>query len=157
MRLALRPATEGEREFCEALARRNLSPYLAARDTPWDSGLYLASWSEFENLMILANDQVAGVLRLNADGAALEIRDLQVVPAYQNHGIGSWAIQQARLLAAARGFGLVRLRVFEENPAKALYSQLGFVSETIVGGKVQMSLALPPNNPCKPKPFRASA
>ena len=144
MRLALRPAAIDELEFCEALTRSNLSAYLAARGTPWDPGLYRASWSEFENLMILADDRVAGVLRLRADGGALEIRDLQVEPACQGQGIGGWAIRQAQSLAADRGFGQVRLRVFEENPAKALYTRLGFESGAIVGGKVHMSFALPP-------------
>ena|SRR5688572_14867959 len=144
MKLDLRPAAEEQLGFCEALTRGNLSAYLAARGTPWDSGLYLASWNELENLVILADDRVAGVLRLWAAGDALEIRDLQVDPACQGQGIGAWAIQQAKSLAADRGFGLVRLRVFEENPARSLYARLGFESEAIVGGKVHMSFALPP-------------
>ena len=143
MRLDLRPAAEDQLELCEALTRSNLSAYLAARGTPWDSGLYLASWREFENLMILADGRVAGVLRLLAAGDALEIRDLQVVPACQGQGIGSWAIGQARSRAADRGFGMVRLRVFEENPARVLYARLGFESDAIVDGKVHMSLAVP--------------
>lgn len=143
MRLALRPAAEVELAFCEALTRGNLSGYLAARGAVWDSRLYLASWREFENLVILADDGVAGVLRLRAAGDALEIRDLQVVPACQGQGIGSWAIGQARSLAAERGFGMVRLRVFEENPAKVLYARLGFRSDASFEGKVQMSLTLP--------------
>jgi ribosomal protein S18 acetylase RimI-like enzyme len=157
MRLALQPASPDQLEFCENLTRSNLSAYLAARGTRWDSGRYRASWAEFENLMILADDQVAGVLRLWADAAALEIRDLQVAPTCQRRGIGSWAVQQAKSVAADRGFGLVRLRVFEENPARALYSRLGFASEAIVGGKVNMTCALPPDNSSKPKPPRGPA
>lgn len=147
MRLALRPATEDERAFCGALTRSNLSVYLAARGTSWDPGLYRASWREFENLAILADDRVAGVLRLRADGGTLEIRDLQVVPASQGQGIGTWAIQQAKSLAADRGSDLVRLRVFEENPARALYARLGFGSEVVVAGKVQMAFTMPPGTP----------
>src|SRR5688500_10633605 len=121
MRLALRPAAEDELASCEALTRGNLSGYLAARGMPWDSGLCCASWGEFENLVILADDGVAGVLRLRAAGDAREIRDLQVVPACQGQGIGRCAIGQARSLAVDCGFGVVRLRVFEENPARVLY------------------------------------
>src|ERR671912_734366 len=131
MRLALRPAAEEELAFCEALTRGNLSVYLAARGTFWDPGLYRANWGEFENLVILADGRLAGVLRLRAAGDALEIRDLQIVPACQGQGIGSWAIEKAKSLAADRGFGMVRLRVFEENPAKALYARLGFRGDAI--------------------------
>ncbi len=142
MRLALRPATEDECAFCEALTRSNLSVYLAARGTPWDADVYRASWWEFENLMVLADGRIAGVLRLLADGGALEIRDLQVSPALQGQGIGAWAIGQAKSLATERGFDVVRLRVFEENPARALYGRLGFESEASVDGKVQMAYAV---------------
>lgn len=147
MRLALRPAAEDQLAFCEALTRSNLSAYLVARGMAWDAGLYRASWREFENLMVLADDRVAGVLRLRADGGALEIRDLQVEPASQGQGIATWAIQQVKSLAAERGFELIRLRVFEENPAKVLYARLGFVREAVVGRKVHMALALPPGDP----------
>jgi GNAT superfamily N-acetyltransferase len=87
------------------------------------------------------------VLRLGAEGVALEIRDLQVAPASQGQGIGTWAIQQAKSLASGRGFEMVRLRVFEENPARSLYARLGFVSEAIVAGKVHMAFAAQPGAP----------
>ena len=147
MTLALRPATKDQRAFCEALTRSHLAAYRAARDMSWDAGLYRASWQEFENLMILADERVAGVLRLRAAGAALEIRDLQVVPELQGQRIGTWAIQQAKALAAGRGFDMVRLRVFAENPARSLYARLGFVSEAIVAGKVHMAFDVRPGTP----------
>ena len=147
MKLALRPATEDERAFCEALTRSNLSAYLAAREMPWNTGRYRASWKAFENLVIVADGRAAGVLRLRAEGGALEIRDLQVDPASQRQGIGTWAIGQAKSLAAIRGFEWVRLRVFEENPARALYARLGFGSEAIAAGKVQMAFAVLPGAP----------
>lgn len=143
MKLALRPATEDEPGFCEALTRGNMSVYLAARGARWDHARYRASWHGFENLVIVGDDRVIGVLRLLADGRALEIRDLQVVPACQGQGIGSWAIQQAKSLAARRRFDLIRLRVFEENPARALYARLGFVGEAAAFGKLRLAFALP--------------
>jgi ribosomal protein S18 acetylase RimI-like enzyme len=44
--------------------------------------------------------------------------------------------------AAARGIGVLRLKVFEENPALRLYTRLGFKVDAIDGGKVHMSCAL---------------
>ena len=144
MKLALRPANEDERPYCEALTRSNLSAYLAARAMPWNAGRYGASWNAFENLVIVADGRTVGVLRLRAECGALEIRELQVDPASQRQGIGTWAIGQAKTLAAIRGFEWVRLRVFEENPARALYARLGFGSESIAAGKVQMGFAVLP-------------
>lgn len=148
MELALRPATDDQRAFCEALTRGNLSTYLASRGTRWQPGRYRASWDRFENLVIVADDRPAGLLRLCADGPALEIRDLQVVPACQGRGIGGWAVQEVKSLAAQRGFALIRLRVFEENPARALYARLGFLEEAVARGKVHMALALADQDAC---------
>lgn len=122
MRLALRPATDEDLPFCQSLTRRNMSGYLSARGDSWDERCFLAKWAEFENLIILADSQVVGLLRLAPEGDALGARDLQVVPERQGHGIGSWAIQQAQSMAVRRGVRRLQLRVYEENPAKALCS-----------------------------------
>ena len=156
MRLSLRPADDQELTFCESLNRRNMSGYLAARGIPWDPGRYLVSWAEFENLMILAESQVVGLLRLAPEQGALGLRDLQIVPEHQRHGIGSWAVQQAQSIAASRGYERLQLRVYEENPAKALYTRMGFKVESITGSTVHMTYELPPNNSFKPNLLRST-
>jgi ribosomal protein S18 acetylase RimI-like enzyme len=157
MRLSLQPADDQALAFCESLNRRNMAGYLAARGTSWDSSRFLASWVEFENLMILAESQVVGFLRLVPGQDALEIRDLQIVLEHQGQGIGSWAVQQAQSIAASRGYRRLQLRVYEENPAKALYARLGFKAESVVGGSVHMACGLPPNSSFKPTPLRGAA
>ncbi len=157
MRLSLRPADDQDRALCEALNRRNMSGYLSARATPWDSGRFLASWAAFENLIILAETQVVGLLRLVPEQDALGLRDLQVAPEHQGQGIGSWAVQQAQSIAASRGFRRLQLRVYQENPAKAVYARLGFNAQSVVGGIVHMTYELPPNNSFKPNLLRKSA
>ncbi len=86
MRLSLRPAEDHERAFCESLNRRNMSGYLAARGIAWDSSRFLASWAEFENLLIMSEPTVVGLLRLVPEQGALGLRDLQVVPERQGQG-----------------------------------------------------------------------
>ena len=146
MRLSLRPADDQELAFCESLNRCSMSRYLTARGITWDPSRFLASWTEFENLMILVESQVVGLLRLMPEQDGLGLRDLQVVPEHQGQGIGSWAVQQAQSIAASRGFPRLQLRVYEENPAKALYARLGFKTASVVGGTVHMVYELPPNN-----------
>lgn len=157
MRLSLRPADDQELAFCESLNRQNMCGYLAARGIPWDAGRFLASWAEFENLVILAEFQVVGLLRLVPEQDALGLRDLQIVPAHQGEGIGSWAVRQAQSIAASRGFRRLQLRVYEGNPAQALYARLGFKAESIIGGTVHMAWDVPPNKSLKTNPLRGSA
>lgn len=142
MSFALRPASDQERAFCEALSRTNMADYRLARDIEWDPARFLASWTQFENLIIDANGSAVGTLRLLEVDDALEIRDLQLLPSHRAQGIGTWAIEQAKLLAARRGFGALRLRVFPENPAHRLYLRLGFVDVANKDDVVHMLLRL---------------
>lgn len=144
-RLSLKPATEADLEFCESLARSNMSAYLSARGISWDPARYLASWAAFENLVICLDERRVGLLRLLLLDGALEIRDLQVLASHAGQSIGTWAVNQAVAQAVARGVGLLRLRVYEENPARHLYARAGFTVETTDKGIVHMAYALPSN------------
>lgn len=143
MRLQLRPALEADFAFCESLTRTNMASYHSARGIVWDPGRFLASWAQFDNSVITANGDCAGLLRLLVVGAALEIRDLQVVPAYRGLGIGTWAVARVESLAGSHGLGELRLRVYTDNPARHLYARLGFKADSIGGGVIHMSYGLP--------------
>ena len=139
----LRPATDADRAFCEARSRGNMAHYRDARGIVWDPARFVASWAEFENHIIVVDGVNVGTLRLLAVDDALEIRDLQLLPSHQGQGIGSWALETARTMAMARGFGALRLRVFPENPAHRLYSRCGFEAVVTENGVVHMQLLLP--------------
>ena len=134
-----------------------MSRYLTARDIAWEPSRFLASWAEFENLMILLDSQAVGTLRLLPEQAGLGLRDLQVGPEHQRKGLGSWAIRQAQAIAEGRGFTQLYLRVYEENPAAALYARLGFKVESVMAGTVHMVWELPPNQSFKPTLLRNAA
>lgn len=143
MILRLRSATTEHFAFCEHLGRSNMSGYLAARGIAWDPQRFRASWAEFENFMILAGDEAVGILRLLPEGEALGLRDLQVVPGRQRRGIGGWAVRQAQTIALQRGHPRLQLRVYAENPARALYTRLGFVVESEAGDTLHMAWSPP--------------
>lgn len=137
--LALRPATPNDFAFSEHLSRSNMAAYLAPRGIAWDPERFRASWTEFENLMILAGDDAVGLLRLLPEGGALGLRDLQVMPARQRQGIGGWAVRQAQAIARQRGHPRLQLRVYAENPARALYARLGFAEGAVIDGTLHMA------------------
>ena len=157
MRLSLRSAADEERAFCESLNRRNMGGYLDSRGIVWDPDRFLASWLEFENLLIIAESDIVGLLGLVPEQDALGLRDLQVLPQRQGEGIGTWAVQQAQAITVSRDLLRLQLRVYEENPARALYARLGFKTESVAGGTVHMAWAVPPNNSFKPTPLRGAA
>lgn len=142
MPLSLRPAADAERLLCESMSRRNMSRYLAARNITWDPQRYLDSWAAFENLLILSGHDAVGVLRLVAEEDAMGLRELQVHPECQRRGIGTWAVRQAQAIAVSRGVGCLRLRVYEENPARTLYARLGFTVTAEIDSTVHMAWAV---------------
>ena len=141
MALSLRPANDEERAFCESLNRANMAGYLASRGIAWDTGRFLSSWHAFENLMILADAEVVGLLRLLPEGDALGLRDLQIQPRHQGRGIGTWAVREAQSIAARRGYPRLQLRVYPENPARALYARAGFEVAADTGDILHMTWA----------------
>lgn len=146
MKLSLRPALDQDMALCESLSRTNMRAYHAARNLAWEPVRFLASWALFENWMILSGTTVAGLLRLAPESGALGLRDLQILPEFQGQGIGTWAIRQAQAMTASRGIQRLQLRVYEENPAAALYLRLGFKIESTVGGTLHMAWE-PPTRP----------
>jgi ribosomal protein S18 acetylase RimI-like enzyme len=144
MNLLLRPATASEIEASESLSRLNMAGYRASRGVPWDPDRFRQSWEQFENLAIACGSQRCGFIRLMPEGDALAIRDLQIAPGFQGKGIGTWAIEEVKQMAAARGYGLVQLRVYPENPAMSLYARLGFVPDYIQDSVLHMRCHLAP-------------
>lgn len=143
----LRPATPADRAFAEQLSHDNMAAYRASRNIVWDPARFEASWASFDNRVIESGGVPVGVLRLHELPEALEIRDLQLLPAHRGRGLGAWAVRQAFRRAAERGKPELRLRVFPDNPARRLYERLGFVAMAELDGVLHMACKLTPGGP----------
>jgi ribosomal protein S18 acetylase RimI-like enzyme len=150
MNLSIRTADSSELAASESLSCLNMSSYRSARCIAWDPRRFRLSWGQFENLAIVHGSQCCGFIRLLPEGEALAIRDLQIDPRFQGKGIGTWAIVQVKGMARARGYNVLRLRVYPENPAMALYARLGFCVERVEDAVVHMRCYLP-TDPTEPE------
>lgn len=139
----LRHATPEDRAFAERLSHDNMAAYRESRGIAWDPARFESSWASFDNRVIESQGVAVGVLRLHELPDALEIRDLQLLPAHQGRGLGAWAVRQAFRRAAELGKPELRLRVFPENPAGRLYERLGFAVVAEVVGVLHMACKLP--------------
>ena len=115
-----------DKDYVERLTRTNMAPYYEKAGIVWDHALFEKNRKEFESYEIAINGCVAGVLRLGHDDVAYYIRDLQIEPSWQHQGLGAQATNYAIEIARNAGFQRLRLRVFCENPAVALYARMGF-------------------------------
>lgn len=115
-----------DKDYVERLTRTNMAPYYKKAGIVWDHALFDKNWKELESYEIAINGFTVGALRLSHDDVAYYIRDLQIEPSWQHQGLGAQAIDFAIGVARYGGFQRLRLRVFCENPAVALYERMGF-------------------------------
>jgi ribosomal protein S18 acetylase RimI-like enzyme len=129
--VALRPGTEADRDFLFEIHRASLKDYVAATYGPWDEArqreMFDAKFSPGRFEIIRRDDQDVGLLRVEEAPDRLTIALIELLPAFQRQGIGTAVIQ--RVLAHARARRLsVHLQVFKVNPARRLYTRLGFIT-----------------------------
>lgn len=128
--LTLRPATAFDKAFLRELH------HLAYRDVVLRQ---FGAWEEeaqdfwFERSLeeaafhVIEHDHLAvGALGTKEEPTRLDIVELQVLPDWQNQGIGTFVIVAELERARASGKP-VQLRVLKENRAQRLYQRHGFV------------------------------
>ena len=112
--------------FAKKIVRENMSIYYKKYNLPLSSKDFLEYLSEYESYVLKVESKRIGLLCLSFEADIAYIRDIQLLPEYQNRGIGSWAIKSIEALLLGRNFTALRLRVFTCNPAQELYKRLGF-------------------------------
>ena len=130
MDCAWRAATPEDLAFARHLTCQNMLRYYIRHDLMWQDEAFDVAWAGRDNRVLTAGDQWLGYVSLSRDARALYILELQVVEAFRGQGIGSWAIDQVLSVAHQERQPALRLTVFEDNPARALYERKGF---TVVG------------------------
>jgi ribosomal protein S18 acetylase RimI-like enzyme len=87
---------------------------------------------------IVIQGQRVGALELEDRGTDLYVRNLNILPAWQNKGVGSAVMRRILWRAAKRGIH-VSLQVLERNTAaRRFYERLGFILVRTVPPHLQM-------------------
>lgn len=116
--------------------------YVARHWGPWDRDVFFASYALSECWVGWRGGQRVAFVELRDEPPALLIENLQVLPAEQNRGHGRALLADLAELARGRGRDRLRLRVFDENPARRLYERVGFVETGRDGGAAWMEREL---------------
>ncbi|WP_077045221.1 N-acetyltransferase [Pseudomonas sp. KK4] len=125
MNVEWRAATDRDLAFARELTCINMLRYYIEHDLRWQDEAFDVAWAGREHYMIMRGDQRVGFVSLSRDSRALYIRELQVAEADRRQGAGSWAIDQVLAIARRERRPALRLTVFENNPARALYERKG--------------------------------
>ncbi len=133
--IALTTITIADRrmEYCLALARDNMQPYLARRGQEFDETRWrnLAPQASFFliNDMNLTVHQTVGFLSVRDEPDSpwtLHIGDVQLEERHRNRGTGWATLALVEVMAQSRGLNELTLNVFRDNPALHLYERFGF-------------------------------
>ncbi|WP_053214148.1 N-acetyltransferase [Pseudomonas sp. Q12-87] len=120
-----REAVAGDIDFARQLTCDNMLPYYIKHYLLWQDEAFDLAWIIRQNWIIYRGDQVLGFVSLSRDARALYIRELQIDKAFRGQGAGTWAIGQVWRLVAQERRPALRLTVFKNNPARALYERMG--------------------------------
>lgn len=120
-----RAATPADIGFARRLTCTNMLAYYLHHELLWQDEAFDLGWAIRQNQIICRGDQAVGFVSFSRDARALYIRELQIDRAFRGQGAGTWAIGQAWEMVAQERRPALRLTVFNDNPARALYERLG--------------------------------
>ncbi|HEX2852467.1 MAG TPA: N-acetyltransferase [Opitutaceae bacterium] len=145
MEFALRAVTEEDYAWLWALKRQTMQPYVEQTWGGWDEAtqesFFRAHFVPALMQVITVGGRDAGLLHVEPEPAALFLANIQILPEFQNHGVGTAVVRGVLNDARARGKP-VRLQVLKTNhAARRLYEQLGFRVTDLSGPHWQMSTA----------------
>ena len=130
MKITLRTATEVDKAFCQQVHHEAYQDVVTRQFGEWNEEksdwFFEQRWASLQCEVVLLDGIPVGCFsrQLNADHISID--EVEVLPAYQNHGIGTELVRRLQEVAMKLGVP-VRLRVLKENIAQQLYKRLGFV------------------------------
>jgi ribosomal protein S18 acetylase RimI-like enzyme len=122
----LRPATEDDINFLWALRQLTMKPYIQ-ESYGWndDEEYEYAKELLMCTRIIHINKLDIGIIKIIEFTDHIHLQQIQVHPEWSNQGIGTQIIKELIRQANEKN-RTVRLYVLKNNPAKNLYSRLGF-------------------------------
>ncbi|SEN29514.1 GNAT family N-acetyltransferase [Lihuaxuella thermophila] len=128
MNYSLRTATPDDFEFVFQLNKTNMRPYveqLRGWDDEAEREDMKTKFRPFHDQIVVIGNQDAGIFAVDESDSEICLRHIEILPAYQNRGVGTALIQQILSRAEQRRLP-VKLTVLKMNPARHLYQRLGF-------------------------------
>jgi len=124
--LEFRPATAEDFEFAHELTRSNMEAYVIRHFGGWSCDIFTENYRKGRNFILWVSDVRMGYVRLVSRPPILLLDDIQISPSHQRQGFGSLVLAHLNTLLPDLACTAIRLRVYDENPARRLYLRVGF-------------------------------
>jgi ribosomal protein S18 acetylase RimI-like enzyme len=148
LRYTLRPATERDYAWLWEVKRLTMRPYVEQTWGGWDNEaqeeFFRQNFVPAHMRVIVIDGRDAGLFHVEREAAEIFLANIQLLPEFQNRGIGTALVRD--LIAEAQAAGKsVRLQVLKPNrAARRLYERLGFALFEETGIHYRMR-AVPPD------------
>ena len=130
MLYSLRPANDADRAWLDELRRAVYEPLFRATWGGWDEARherhFAATWQQGRIQLIEVNGQRIGMIQLRQLDDCVEVGEIQVLPEYQNKGLGTQLLVEVIDRARQQGRDAILRTGLMNSGACRLYKRLGF-------------------------------
>ena len=130
MLYSLRPATDVDRAWLDELRRTAYEPLFHATWGGWDESRhqrhFAASWQQGRIQLIEVDGQPVGMIQLRELDDCVKVREIQILPGYQNQGLGTQLLVDVVDRARQQGRDVILSTGLMNSGALRLYERLGF-------------------------------
>jgi ribosomal protein S18 acetylase RimI-like enzyme len=145
-----RPAAPADAEFARDAHHRAYRGVVERQFGRWNleeqDGFFDGNWATGGFDVLLCDGTPCGYVAVERRSDDVYLRELVIVPEFQNRGIGSAVLADTFALADQGGVP-VRLQVLHENRSRALYERLGFRETGRTSTHVLLERAAPAARP----------
>lgn len=124
-----RPATDADADFARRAHHEAYREVVVRQFGAWDEAaqdeFFRGGWNPAAFDVILCDGEPCGYTRVEDRADGVHVRELVILPRFQNRGVGSRLLREVIERAKARGVP-VRLGTHHANRAAELYRRLGF-------------------------------
>jgi GNAT superfamily N-acetyltransferase len=152
--IVYRPATIEDREWLWELKRATMREYVAAVygwDDETQRKMFEAKFDPSRIRVVQVDGSDVGLLEVEEREVDFFLGRIEILPAFQNRGIGSAVIGAVASEARAKD-KIVRLQALRSNPVRQLYERLGFSLEEETATHFKMKKE--PNQAPEPMPLK---
>lgn len=146
MQLTRRPADTSDTEFARDAHHRAYRDLVERQFGSWDreeqDGFFDRNWARGGFEVLLCDDTPCGYVAVEQRTDDIYLRELVILPEFQNQGIGSAVLAETFDLADSQHIP-VRLQVLHENRARVLYERLGFTETSRTSTHVLLERSRP--------------
>ncbi|MDD5731790.1 MAG: GNAT family N-acetyltransferase [Patescibacteria group bacterium] len=122
----IRNSSWNDYRYCYELTKRNMRPFYIKHKLEWKPKSYRRNFNPKFVKIIELNNRRIGFYKLSFKENNWHLGDLQISGLFRGRGIGTKIMELLERIIKRKGLKMIKLRVFVDNPALAMYKRIGY-------------------------------